>query len=148
MHLQTEFSEFLECADPYEFLSTYNKFTIDPKAKETFKVVAPPADLVNLCEDIRVLGKGDLHTLLKYRYKHNLWKQKQLKSQKEEGKSQREEEKGEEQDIDEQIDRELEESIKRHEKDRKKLAKKEKVKQQKSSLRQKMSVIASSEVVD
>jgi len=45
LYQETDFIEFLESQDPYVFLSTYNKFKIDPKSKEAFKSLLPPADI-------------------------------------------------------------------------------------------------------
>jgi hypothetical protein len=70
LYMETDFSEFLDCADPYEFLSTYNKFRIDEKAKEIFAKVAPPDDIEITCADLKVCGKRELHSILKYRYKY------------------------------------------------------------------------------
>ena len=98
------------------------------------------------CQDIKVLGKRELHNLLKYRYKYNRMQNNERKKQKDEiDKSKPVVELGES-DMDEINDKELEETIKRVEKERKKQDKKDKEKKQKSDLRQKMSVIASTDL--
>lgn len=68
--METDFIEFLNCVDPYEFLSTYNKFRIDDKSKEVFTRIAPPDDIEITCGDLKVCGKRELHSILKYRYKY------------------------------------------------------------------------------
>ena len=60
----------LESADPYDYLSTYNKFRVDERSKEIFKKLAPPDDIEHILSDIKVLGKRELHLILKYRYKY------------------------------------------------------------------------------
>lgn len=81
LYLETDFWEFLECADPYEYLSNYNKFKFDDKSKELFKTMAPPDETEENCKDLKVLGKRELHSLLKYRYKYLMKKNKEKKAE-------------------------------------------------------------------
>lgn len=147
LYLETDFSEFLDCADPYEFLATYNKFNIDEKAKELFKKVPPPPELETSCMDIKVCGKRELHNILKYRYRHNTTQDKEKKKEKELIRKQNTVQKElTEEELEAKIDKELEDAIKKVEKDKKRMEKKDRVKKGKSELRQKMSVIASSNI--
>jgi hypothetical protein len=99
-----------------------------------------------LCEDIKVLGKREMSILLNYRYKyiHNLAKQR--KQDKDTANNALPKAEPTEEDLEAQNEKELEDTIKRVEKDRKKQEKKERERKVKGDLRQKMSVIASSDI--
>lgn len=109
------------------------------------KVTPSKEDLGELCQDIKVLGKREMSILLNYRYKyiHNLAKarkaEKDLANQVPKSEPT-------EADLEAQNEKELEDTIKRVEKDRKKQEKKERERKVKGDLRQKMSVIASSDI--
>jgi hypothetical protein len=43
---------------------------VDEKSREIFKKIAPPEEMEDFLQDIKVLGKRELHLILKYRYKY------------------------------------------------------------------------------
>lgn len=62
--------EFVKAKEPYKILNEHHKFIIDDdETKEMFALLKPPTDIDTLCEDLKVLGKRDLTSLLKYRSK-------------------------------------------------------------------------------
>ena len=110
---------------------------------------APPQDLEIICDDLKVCGRRELFSILKYRNKYQTAieaakkKDRQAKNDQHARDNKREPTEAE---LEEQTNKELEETIKRVEKDRKRQDKKEKEKKAKSDLRQKMSVIASTDI--
>lgn len=73
LHNKADFSDFLASADPYEFLTKFNQFTIDTSAaqflKENEKAMKPPADLQMICDDVKVCGRREMGILIKMRHK-------------------------------------------------------------------------------
>ena len=84
LYQETSLCDFLEASDPYAFLANYNRFVIDEKAKDliTIPELKAPQDLSIVCEDIQVLGKRDLHNLLKFKHRYTLYEQKLRKSER------------------------------------------------------------------
>jgi len=89
-----------------------------------------------------------MHFLLKYRHKHQRSLTLEKRQLKQEGEKEALKNKPElnESELEEQNEKELEETIKRVERDRKRQDKKEREKKLKNELRQKMSVIASTDI--
>lgn len=107
--------------------------------------MTPPEDLELICQDLKVCGRRELFSLLKFRHKYQRLvdlDRKQAKEQQE--KKEKKEQNPEE--LEEENDKELEETIKRVEKERKKQEKKERERKTKAELRAKMSVIASTDI--
>lgn len=77
-------SDLINSVNPYQALKEVAKITIDEDAKQHFDKVRPPKDLENICKDTKVLGKGDLSTLLKWRTQvlHHLAKKKRDEEEK------------------------------------------------------------------
>lgn len=70
LYEEADFSDFMESQDPYQFLSTVNKFHLDQKYKqEIVPVLKVPKELEEIVRDIKVLGKREMEILLRYRYK-------------------------------------------------------------------------------
>jgi len=117
---------------------------VDNEAAQFFKdhkAMKIPVDLQLICDDLKVCGRREMSILIKLRHKYQEVIKKQNKAVTDEAKAEKDAAK-EPEDEDDRIDRELEETMKRMERDKKKAAKKEKVLQDKSELRKKMSVIA------
>ncbi|CDW82321.1 pre-rrna processing protein ftsj3 [Stylonychia lemnae] len=149
LYQETDFIEFLESQDPYVFLSAYNKFKIDDKTKDIFKTQPPPDEIFIICDDLKVCGRRELFSILKYRNKYqNTMEQQRKKAKSIMDKQNKELNKKEptEAELEAIADKELEETIKRVEKERKRQDKREKIKKAKSEFRQKMSVIASTDI--
>jgi AdoMet-dependent rRNA methyltransferase SPB1 len=111
--------------------------------------VAPPTDLETTCEDLKVAGRRELFSLLKFRHKYQrLVDQERKQAKSAADKKAAAEAKAErgDQELEEENDRELEETIKRVEKERKKQEKKERERKAKAEIRAKMSVIASTDI--
>ena len=100
-----------------------------------------PADFQMICDDLKVCGRREMGLLIKLRHKYEAIRQREQKQEADEEKAKADALK-EPEDEDAKIDRELEETMKRMEKEKKRLAKKEKISHDKSELRKKMSVIA------
>lgn len=137
---QCDLLEFLEAADPHEFLSTHNKFILSPQVLAVIKDMKPPADLKEICEDLKLCGRREMSELLKLKYKYGLAKMHEEHGDDTEPKEQKE---MTPEQLEKMVDRELEESIKRVEREKKKHAKKEREQNAKQETRKKMSVIAS-----
>mmetsp|Transcript_42071 Transcript_42071/g.64498 ORF Transcript_42071/g.64498 Transcript_42071/m.64498 type:complete len:155 (+) Transcript_42071:593-1057(+) len=69
---ECELVDFLTSSEPHEFLSNFNRFKIDDKAKEMIKDLKAPKDLDIICEDLKVCGRREFQELLKLRYKLNI----------------------------------------------------------------------------
>lgn len=111
--------EFLEAAEPHEYLSSYNKFTISSDTSKLISKLKAPSDLVDICSDLKVCGRREMSELLKLRYKYAA--SKLPEEQKEELAPQ---ELTPEQ-LEKAVDAELEASIRRQEREKKRIAKKE-----------------------
>ena len=81
---ETPLSEFMKWKEPYALLSTCHKFVVDPGCDEIFEIVPPPNDLKTIIEDLKVLGKYDLTTLLKFRVKYQKQIEKRLAKERRE----------------------------------------------------------------
>lgn len=70
---KADFSDFLASADPYEFLTKFNQFTIDSQAaqflKEHPKDMKPPVDFAQICDDLKVCGRREFGLLIRMRHK-------------------------------------------------------------------------------
>lgn len=111
--------------------------------------VKPPDDIAIICEDLKVCGRSQLFSLLKFRHKwQHLMDQERKKVKSAADKIEKEANKKElnDSDLEAEEDKELEETIKRVEKERKKQDKKERERKVKAELRAKMSVIASTDI--
>jgi len=72
IHEVCDFFDFLESAEPFDFLSKYQEFTLDRKAEDAFieHKLKKPLDLVDIISDIKVCGRGELSKLLTLRHKY------------------------------------------------------------------------------
>ena len=121
------------------------QFDIDNEAAQFFKdhpkEMKLPIDLQQICDDLKVCGRREMGILIRLRHKYQSVLEKQAKVLADEEAALKAAAQ-EPEDEDEKIDRELEETMKRMEREKKRQAKKEKVQHDKSELRKKMSVIA------
>jgi len=101
--------------------------------------IKAPVDLKMIIEDVKVCGRSELQKLLTMRHKYQTYTKTLNRPEKEAVA---------ELDPEEQIEKDLEEAVKRMEKEKKRAAKKDRELKAKSDLRQKMSVIATSTVLD
>ncbi|KAI8980692.1 Spb1 C-terminal domain-containing protein [Trametes punicea] len=61
-------ADFIRCQDAVAFLGTFNKITFKTdEEKEWLNMEITTADVKANCEDLKVLGKGDFKTLIKWR---------------------------------------------------------------------------------
>lgn len=100
-----------------------------------------PDDLQIICDDLKVCGRREMGLLIKMRHKYQQITEKIVKAAADEEAAIKKANE-EPEDEDAKIDRELEETMKRMERDKKRQAKKEKIASDKTELRKKMSVIA------
>lgn len=142
---KVDINDFLNSVDPYEFLTKFNQFHLDNESllffKENEKAMKIPADMQLICDDLKVCGRREMGLLIRIRHKYQEILKREVKRVAEEERA-KAKELEEPEDEDAKIDRELEETMQRMEKEKKRLAKKEKVATDKSELRKKMSVIA------
>jgi len=100
-----------------------------------------PDDMQIICDDLKLCGRREMGILIRLRHKYQMITAKQAKAAADEVAAKKKAEE-EPEDEDARIDRELEETMKRIEREKKRKEKKEKVLADKSELRKKMSVIA------
>ncbi|KAI8988105.1 Spb1 C-terminal domain-containing protein [Mycotypha africana] len=68
LHKKIDVMEFIRSQDPIHTLGSYNQFTWDSdEAKELLKRDITTEDVKVNCEDLKVLGKSDFKTLLRWR---------------------------------------------------------------------------------
>lgn len=61
-------AEFIRCQDPVAFLGSVNKIAFETEEeKEWLAMDVTTADVKENCKDLKVLGKGDFKTLMKWR---------------------------------------------------------------------------------
>lgn len=128
------------------FFRLFLQFVIDKEAeaymKENEKVMKPPSDLDQMCEDLKVCGRREFSHLVRLRHKYQYLEESKARAVEAEERKAKKEIEEAEVDEDAKIDAELEKTMLRIEKEKKRLAKKERINAQKSDLRKKMSVIA------
>lgn len=65
---KTNAADFIRCQDPITFLGTVNKIAFETaEEKEWLALDITSPDVQANCEDLKVLGKGDFKTLMKWR---------------------------------------------------------------------------------
>ncbi|KAG2204979.1 hypothetical protein INT47_002603 [Mucor saturninus] len=68
MHKTVDIMEFVRTQDPITVLGSYNQFTFnEDDSRELYKREITTEDVKINCQDLKVLGKGDFKTLLKWR---------------------------------------------------------------------------------
>lgn len=140
---EAKLSEFIKSKDPYKILSRCHKIVIDDEFKdEIAKIVKLPVTLKAICEDLKVLGRSDLTTLLKFRSKYL------RQMEKRHAKERREREEKEIMELTpEQIEKQNEDELNKAVEEKKKEAKRKERKQnlilKKKDYIQKMSVMTS-----
>lgn len=83
LYKSNELSDFIETMNPYQFFYENTKITIKTdRSKEYMASAKPPKDYENLINDLKVLGKTELKTLLLWREKIRSKSQKLLKQLK------------------------------------------------------------------
>lgn len=145
LYNECDLLDFLQSADPHEYLSTFNKFTLSAESLEAIKDIKYAKDLEGMCSDLKVCGRREFSELLKLRYKYNVEKERAAKEAKASQKVEREKT---QEDLEEELDRELDETIRRVEKEKKKQMKKDREREAKQDIRKKMSVIAATSIND
>jgi AdoMet-dependent rRNA methyltransferase SPB1 len=80
---EIELSEFLQSADPHEYLSSFNRIKMDAAGLAMIADLKPPGDLESFCMDLKCCGRRELSELLKLRYKFNVATDRAKKSEKE-----------------------------------------------------------------
>jgi len=138
LYIERTFREFVECSNPYLFLTEVNKIkvTADDTAKY-INVMKCPLDYKLYFEDIQILGKKEIQELIIWRNKIRSKIFKILKDEKADEEVEEQEELNYEEKKMEEIDHELA-AI---EKQKKKKLDNEKKKKEKNEMRMKMSFI-------
>jgi AdoMet-dependent rRNA methyltransferase SPB1 len=138
LYNERSFKEFVECSNPYQFLTEVNKIkaNTDESAKY-LNVMKCPIDYKLYFEDIQILGKKEVQELIIWR---NKIRSKIFKTVKEE-KEDQEEEKEEEVNYEEKKMEEINTELAMIEKQKKKKLEHEKKKKEKNEMRMKMSFI-------
>jgi len=154
LYKEKEFSELVDCHNPYQFFYEVNKITCNSeKSKEYLdsNSVKKPKGWEYLFEDLKVLGKTEFASLLfwrdKIRVKH--LKKKNLFSEdlnEDQNKDKNDAEKKEE--YKQKRIKEMEEEIKKDEKSRKKKMEDMEKKKEKNELRQKLSFLKENQYFD
>jgi AdoMet-dependent rRNA methyltransferase SPB1 len=137
------FKDFIEAVNPYQFLSETNKIQISTdKCSEYLKVMKCPVDYELYFEDIQLLGKKEVQSLIIWRNKIRSKIFKKTKEENLEGEIIQEE------DNDEKKLEEIDQELSKFDKQRKKKAEQEKKKREKNDLRMKMTFINQQEEAD
>lgn len=99
--------EFLCASNPYQIFVDYNKIELGEGELELYgKYAKIPPDFEEYCADLKLLGEGQIRSMLRWRSKVNF---KMAKAEKQEKKDQDEEEKEEEEEEEEENQLEQEE---------------------------------------
>jgi AdoMet-dependent rRNA methyltransferase SPB1 len=140
LYNEKPFKEFIECANPYQFLMETNKIKITTdECKKYLKALDKHPDYDLYFEDIQILGKKEIQQLIIWR---NKIRGKVFKAEKK-----TKEEPEEEEDYEEKKMEELDEEIDALDKQRKKKEEAEKRKKEKNDLRMKEQFIKSHDTV-
>lgn len=135
---EKEFSEFVECNNPYQFLYEVNKITtLTDKSKEYLNSIKQPKNVEHLFPDLKVLGKSELQTLIFWRDKIRV---KFLKGKKAQTPTEEKKPLSEEEYKSKRL-QEMDEEIKKIEKAKKKKLEVAEKKKEKNELRQKISFL-------
>jgi len=131
MHTTIKASDFINSSDAIELLSTANQIEIDDEKLKTHELTTK--EVVECCQDIKVLGKRELKTLLQWRKKLC----KSLKMEKEDTIDEKEvKEEDEKEETEEDVDNMIAEMKEAEDKEAKK--KRKKVREEKKKIREKL----------
>ncbi|KAI8092480.1 Spb1 C-terminal domain-containing protein [Halteromyces radiatus] len=142
LHKTADVMEFIKAEDPIAVLGSYNQLTF--KTDESMAILKNPLtseDVKVNCEDLKVLGKSDFKSLLKWRTALRT----QYKLDKKEEESEQEEEE-EELDDDEKLQAELENLSKEEAAKRKRLKRKNNEKKMKLITRMQLNMTVPSDI--
>jgi len=118
-------SQFIGCGQPIPMLAEYNQFTFDEEDKIFKRHKATVPEILALCDDLKVLGKGDFKKLLKWRTTMLDYKEQLADEVKDESKKEIEEETKPEEEEEEEIDQELDQKLQELDKRKKKIKKRQ-----------------------
>lgn len=80
---KTTLAEFIQCANPFQFLADNNQITLDdPQSLELLKVLDANDNIREYCKDIKLLGVAELKALVRFRAKIVAKVEKQGKTDK------------------------------------------------------------------
>jgi len=82
LYQECSFMDFLQSTNPHEFLTNFNKFTLNDEVMKAIENYKPPTDLDIICQDLKVCGRREFSILLKLRYKYNVTIDKAAKEAK------------------------------------------------------------------
>jgi AdoMet-dependent rRNA methyltransferase SPB1 len=136
LYNERPFKDFVEAANPYQFLAETNKIKLSTdKCKEYIKVMKCPIDYDLYFEDIQILGKKEVQELI-------IWRNKlRSKIYKKEKPEEEEKEPETEENYEEKKLEEMENDLASISKAKKKKLEQEKKKKEKNDLRMKMTFI-------
>lgn len=67
---KTTLAEFINCGNPFQFLADNNEITLEgPESLEYLQLLDANENVREYCKDIKLLGKAELKTLVRYRAK-------------------------------------------------------------------------------
>ena len=145
LYIEKSFKDFIECSNPYQFLSEVNKIKVKTEDCEKYiKVAKPPEEYKLYFEDLQLLGKKEVQDLIIWRNKIRIKLNVSKKEKKEELHVEEDHKEEKEHDVNEEMDAEL----KAFAKQRKKKQENEKRKQEKIQLRNKEAFIEQEEHQD
>lgn len=138
--------DFLQSADPHEYLSNFNKFLIDDAAQKVLDTLKCPSDLKIIVEDLKVAGRREYSVLLKLKYAHDLDIQNKRRAINDAKREAIPVVEKTEEELEAEVDKELEATIAKVEREKKRQAKKARERDAKQDMRKKMSVIAATAI--
>lgn len=116
-----KFDDFLTCENPYVIFAEYNAIEFTEADKEKYgAIVKVPDFFEENIKDLKVIGKRDVMSIIKYRNRVSMTIRKQNKSAQPKDKSQEESE-GTDEELDQEINQTMHKDLKHIKREKEKL---------------------------
>lgn len=119
LYAECDIMDFLQSADPHEYLTNFNKFLIDESAQKVLSELKHPKDLEIMVQDLKVCGRREYAELLKLKHLYNMSIEKKKQEINQAKRDAMPVVEKTQEELEAEVDRELEETIQKVEREKK-----------------------------
>lgn len=119
LYAECDIMDFLQSADPHEYLTNFNKFLIDESAQKVLSELKRPKDLEIMVQDLKVCGRREYAELLKLKHLYNMSIEKKKQEINQAKRDAMPVVEKTQEELEAEVDRELEETIQKVEREKK-----------------------------